>query len=112
APLSENAARPNCIGEMSASLFGFMTAVGQNRPFGHQSGNVGKAPKSRHMGDQSAMSGKCQKRALEGMPERKITAGRASGGLHVNGNALDKDGSQDHCAKDASGAPKWRSGFA
>jgi hypothetical protein len=46
------------------------------------------------------------------MPERKITAGRASEGLHVNGSALDKDGSQDHCAKDASGGPKWRSGFA
>ena len=32
--------------------------------------------------------------------------------LHVNGSALNKDGSQDHCAKDASGGPKWQSGFA
>src|SRR5262249_49870532 len=52
--------------------------------------------------DLVVVSSTASKTDLGRKAERKITW-PCNGRLHANGKALDKDGSQDHCAKDASG---------
>ena len=72
---------------------------GSPAEFGGRPWHVRFAGKERTSVAAYEKSAKGQKWIFEAMPERKITAGRAAGALHVGGNALAKNGSHDHLAK-------------
>src|SRR5262245_1018764 len=74
----------DCIATLFSSLSGLMTAVGQNRRFGHQSVDVGKAP----------MCGRLPvgKAFLHGAAGRLRPMMRRGAGLHADDTGADVQG--------------------